>query len=126
MRQYDAKEESPPAPVADCKVQNPISGAAKERQKAKLDTGASRTLIPEAWVKDLDLMPVDECILYDYKGSGQVHQTYFVDIALNGNSFEWFEVVSAARTNVLVGRDLLNGLKLILDGKNLCFELTDP
>jgi predicted aspartyl protease len=125
MREYDP-DESPPAPMAECNVQNPISGVAKERQKAKLDTGASRTVIPEAWVEELDLMPADECTLYDFRGNGQVHLTYFVDIALNGNSFKWFEVVSTARTNVLVGRDLLNGLKVILDGKNLRFDLSDP
>jgi predicted aspartyl protease len=125
MRPYDA-EESPPAPMINCNVQNPISGIAKERQKAKLDTGASRTAIPEAWVDELNLMPADECTLYDFRGDAQVHQTYFVDIALNGNSYKWFEVVSAPRTNVLLGRDILNGMKVILDGKNLSFDLSDP
>jgi len=97
-----------------------------ERIKAKLDTGASITAIPERLISSLELVPVRTVTALDYKGTEQQHQSFFVHLVLNGMRFDWVEVVSARMRNLLVGRDILNRLKVTLDGKNLSFEVCDP
>jgi hypothetical protein len=92
MKPYDVAE-SPPAPMADCQVQNPVSKAVKG-QKGKLDTGAAGTVIPVTIVDELGLMPVGERVMYDYKGNPELHDTFYVNISLDGNSFDWVEVIS--------------------------------
>jgi hypothetical protein len=52
--------------------------------------------------------------------------TYFVNLSFLGLSFEFVEVIGARRRDLLLGRDILNRLKAVLDGKNLEFDLLDP
>ena len=128
MEKYSSSEE-PPAPIVTVKIANPTTGKSKENE-GKIDTGSFMTAIPETWVSELALVPVSELETRGYKkeekGEGQKHSTYYVDIALKGYAFPYTEVLAVDRQNVLLGRDILNQLKLILDGKSLMFEIIDP
>lgn len=128
MEKYDLVEH-PPAPYVTIKISNPITGDFKE-EKGKIDTGSFITAIPESWVSDLNLVPVSEQETKGYKEENdkkvQKHYTYFVDVTLKGLNFPYTEVLAVDRQNVLVGRDILNQLKLVLDGKNLSFKISDP
>lgn len=125
MPRYDPTY-SPPAPILEVTVSNPhnpqVQGIPKE---AKIDSGADMTAIPEDLVNALGLIPAREIPTKGYKKGEQTHHTYFVDVSLDGHSF-YTEVMAVERTNVLIGRDILNQLKLILDGKNLNFDIMDP
>lgn len=127
MEKYSSSEV-PPAPIVVVRVANPTTKNGKEKE-GKIDTGAFMTAIPETLVSELALVPAGEYETKGYKkeekAEGQKHCTYFVDIALKGYSFPYTEVLAVDRQNVLIGRDILNQLKLILDGKNLTFEITD-
>jgi hypothetical protein len=128
MEKYSSSEE-PPVPIVVVKVANPTTGNGKEKD-GKIDTGSYMTAIPETLVSELALVPASEHETTGYKrekkNEPQKHLTYFVDIALKGYSFPYTEVLAVDRQNVLIGRDILNQLKLILDGKNLMFEIADP
>ena len=52
--------------------------------------------------------------------------TYFVNLNLSNFEFSMIEVMGARRSDVLLGRDVLNLLKAVLDGKDLDFDLFDP
>jgi predicted aspartyl protease len=126
MEKYDSSEQ-PPAPYLAIKVVNPQTGDFAE-ERGKIDTGAFRTAIPEYLVDKLHLIPTSEEETKGYKEEihQQKHYTYFVNIAFKDEIFDFVEVLAVRRPNVLIGRDILNRLKLILDGKNLSFEIVDP
>ncbi|KPV61754.1 MAG: hypothetical protein AOA66_1724 [Candidatus Bathyarchaeota archaeon BA2] len=126
MPRYDPTY-SPPAPILKVTVSNPhkpeVEGIEEE---ALIDSGAFMTAIPKDFVKKLKILPAGEVEgVKGHKGKGQNHLIYFVDVSFNGYSF-YTEVMAVKRKNVLIGRDILNQLKLILDGKNLNFDILDP
>jgi predicted aspartyl protease len=96
------------------------------RLRAKLDSGADATAIPERVVKELRLVPTGEQTFRGWDGKRSKRPTYVIDLSLNGMKFDWIEVTSAKRADLLVGRDILNRLRLVLDGKNQSFEVEDP
>jgi predicted aspartyl protease len=126
MEKYE-KSEQPPAPYVEVQVTNPQTGdSIKER--GKIDTGAFRTAIPESWIDKLHLIPAGEEETRGYKEEikKQKHYTYFVNISIKNKIFEYAKVLAVKRNSPLIGRDILNQVKLILDGKNLSFEVLDP
>lgn len=126
MPEYDTTTYKPPAPILEVIVSNPhkpeVEGIPKE---ALIDSGAFMTAIPEDFVGELEIFPASEVSTKGYKEEEQTHLTYFVDVSFNGYSF-YTEVLAVKRKNVLLGRDILNQLKVILDGKNLNFDIVDP
>jgi len=125
MIAYD-QEQVPPAPMIQCKVTNPDTGKFKE-EDGKIDSGAADTIIPEEWLSDLSLMPLRSVTRHDYTGAAHPHVTCYVNFELAGFEFQWFEVLAqAGRENVLIGRNILNQLNVLLYGKKLQFEVTDP
>lgn len=123
MIPYD-HSEYPPLVMMDCAVSNPVTSQFK-RAKAKFDTGAPLTVIPEQWADQLGLVAHDTVDMGDYKGEVETHPTYFVSLELNGFAFPWIEVMACPRRNVLIARDLLNQLNIFLYGKDLQFEVAD-
>jgi len=120
-----ASIEDPPVPIMKGEVSNPILNIS-EKGPAKLDTGSPVTVIPEEWVDRLKLMPKGTLPLLDFRGNEKRHRTYAAHVTLDSEKFEWIEIVASRRANILVGRNVLNKRKLILDGKNLAFKIEDP
>lgn len=124
MTEYD-REFDPPAPVIEeVRVYDPLKIISKEA-KGKLDSGADKSVIPETWIDEMKLLPAGEEQFSGYNGRPEMKRKYFVHINLNGYTF-FLDVISSHRTNVLLGRDILNQLKLVLNGKNENFEISDP
>lgn len=128
MDKYTACKELPPAPILQIKINNPKMPEKTVNQKALIDSGASRTVIPDSLIKRLKLFPAGEIEAEGYKEEEEVqkHKTYFVDVEFKGYSFTYTEVIAVKRKNVLLGRDILNQTILVLDGKKLSFDITDP
>lgn len=124
MERYDEKQFDPPAPIVMVKVSNPYAKVSK-KSKGKIDTGAFKTAIPEGWVEELGLIQAGETDVSGYDGKIDRKWTYYANISFKECNF-YTEVIPANRKNVLIGRDVLNQLKVLLDGKNLNLEITDP
>jgi predicted aspartyl protease len=126
MEKYDTSEK-PPAPYVEVEVTNPQTGESV-KERGKIDTGSFKTVIPESWIDKLHLIPASEEETRGYKEEikKQKHYTYFVNISIKNRVFEYAEVLAVKRDSPLIGRDILNQVKLILDGKNLSFEVLDP
>lgn len=127
MDSYDSSID-PPAPILDVTVSNPHNSTVGViEEKALIDSGAFKTVIPEECVSRLRLVPVRPFSPEGYKiqKKKQEHYSYIVKISFKGLTFV-IEALAVNRKSVLVGRDILNDLKLILDGKNLNFEIIDP
>jgi predicted aspartyl protease len=125
MEKYDFGF-SPPAPAILVKIKNPLKTESEKSKTALIDSGAFMTVIPDDLIEALKLVPAGETDAGGYKGPKQRHRTYFVDIEFKSYSFPYTEVIAVERANVLLGRDVLNQLKLLLDGKSLSFDISDP
>lgn len=121
---YDPSYE-PPAPVIGVKVVRPFSDV-RQSGRGKLDSGADITVIPADWVKSLGLLPAGSVRTRDFAGKEELRTTYFIDIWVGRYRFEFTKAVSSPRRDALIGRDVLNGLRVLLDGKKLEFEVSDP
>ncbi|MEM2122275.1 MAG: hypothetical protein QXE79_01430 [Candidatus Bathyarchaeia archaeon] len=68
----------------------------------------------------MGIIPAGRVHISSSKGEEAVEYTYFVDLSLSGFEFHMIEVIGARR------RDILNALKLTLDGKALNLGISDP
>ncbi|MBS7638642.1 hypothetical protein KEJ49_07180 [Candidatus Bathyarchaeota archaeon] len=121
---YDTSYD-PPAPSLVARLGNPYSTGFME-VRAKLDTGSDITVIPHHAVFELGLIPAGRVFVSSVDEAGEWRYTYFLDLSFQGFRFELVEVIPAKRNDMLLGRDILNKLKALLDGKNMNFDLYDP
>ena len=66
-------------------------------------------------------MPVES-----WNGSSTLVTTYIVTLGIADMRLDSIEVVAAPMPYAILGRDVLNHFILILNGKDLTFELQDP
>ena len=125
MPAYD-RAFNPPAPVADVTVANPVTTNKRSNLRGKMDTGAYITVIPERLVISLGISPKGRVWTRGYDGTYAQRPVYYIRLTLEGLVFPTVRCIAADRSDVLLGRNVLNRFLIILDGKNLTFELTDP
>lgn len=123
MHRYNSREYDPPAPVISIEISNPSNKRQNYQEKALLDTGADFTCIPSDVLNNLTLVKMREVRLAGYEEKDfEVKSTYSINLKFNG--FEDItEVVAIDSGSPIIGRDILNKLELILDGKKLQFDI---
>lgn len=83
---------------------------------ALLDTGSDNTLFPASLAMELGLVPVDEVIVEEGANMRSC-LTYLVDLELPWSRLSEIEVpADDQREYALVGRDVLNQMRLTFDG----------
>ncbi len=83
MWQYD-RNVLPPPPKLDVQIFAVDTRTQSVSLHAKLDTGASTTVIPEQLVTLLDLPPHDSTLTRSYDGSYDSSLIYRIDLLFNG------------------------------------------
>jgi predicted aspartyl protease len=94
--------------------------------RGKLDTGADVTVIPERLVVPLGISPKSRVWTRGYDGNYAQRPVYYVRLNLEGYVIPTARCIAADRSDVLLGRNVLNRFLIILDGKNLTYELKYP
>jgi predicted aspartyl protease len=117
---------NPPAPVADVTIANPVTPNKRSRVRGKMDTGADITVIPERLIVPLGISPKGRVWTRGYDGTYAQRAVYYVRLTLEGFVLATIRCIATNRTDVLLGRNVLNRFLITLDGKNLTFELKDP
>ncbi|MGQ9627513.1 MAG: retropepsin-like aspartic protease [Anaerolineae bacterium] len=125
MSHYDTNIH-PPAPLAFVLVSHPFDREKNRQLQGKLDTGADLSVIPESLPNELQLIPAREIVIRSYDGTVQHKPGYFVALEVEGQPVQLVEAIAAKRTNMLLGRDVLNRFRLTLDGKALTWDIEDP
>ena len=106
----------------------PVSGVEARDVPAQLDYAADRTVFPESLVKSLGLPQVGAIQLGAFGGSVYTSPVYAV--LLGVHDLPPSPMVVAANSEeswILLGRDVLNSHRVILDGPRLTLEIdTSP
>jgi len=114
----------PPAPFVNVTLRNPVTGMELGNVPAQLDTAADRTLLPDSLVQSLNLPQIGAIAIGGVGGVAQTMPSYPVQVTIHNLPTLPLEVVaSPGETWVLLGRDVLNAEKLLLDGPNLMLEI---
>ncbi len=114
----------PPAPFVNIGLRNPASGTELRDQPAQVDTAADRTVLPDSLVKSLGLPQVGTIKLGGFGGVTYTLPVYAVLLGLHDLPPQLFKVAAHTQeTWVLLGRDVINGLRTVLDGPQLALEI---
>lgn len=122
---YDATRR-PPAPKLDVVIGAPDEPTLTILTRARLDTGADITLIPESIVRQLQLPVEDTIVVVGYDQGIMDRPTFLVDMRILGQTFTAVSVIAAARDEVLLGLDILNSFVTTLDGPAQELEMRMP
>ena len=107
----------PPAPFVYVVLRNPVTGAEQRDVPAQLDSAADRTLLPSALVQSLGLPQIGTIPIGGVGGITLTMPSYPVQVAIDNLPSQVVEVVaSAGESWVLLGRDVVNDHRMLLDG----------
>lgn len=81
-----------------------------------VDTGADATIVPLSILRQIEARIVADKYLSGYAGRRRRVRMFLVDIRINGITLPGVEVVGDSTDELLIGRDVLNKLRLVLDG----------
>jgi hypothetical protein len=74
----------------------------------------------------LGLSPQSDVWVAGYDAQFVQLPAYFVTLDVAGCTIEMLKVTASARSQMLLGRDVLRHFIATFDGKNLAFDLVDP
>ena len=123
QHRYDTSVEIPSL-MLDVNALNPVTGIGTI-QRAKIDTGADLTRLPETLKQGLALLPFSQRTFRYGNNTSEEKPTYLCVIEIDGFKID-AEVYFGEFDYILVGRNVLNHLKMLCHGKNQIFTLEDP
>ena len=114
----------PPAPFIYVTLRNPQTGAELHDVPAQVDTGADRTLLTDDLIQALGLHQLGTIQIGGVGGLAQAMPSYLVQVGIHNLPSQLIEVVANAdEAWVLLGRDVLNSHRILLDGPRLSLEI---
>ncbi len=116
----------PPAPFLPVQLAGLTAHAETVTVQAKLDTGADLTAIPVAVIERLRLMPASEIEVEGYDTRRATVRAYDVNLQIDQLKVTGLLVIGFAEDYVLLGRDVLNRMRVLLDGPALTTEILTP
>ena len=114
----------PPAPMIHVEVRCPTQGVSAERRIALLDYSADRSVIPATLVEELAILS-DGLLTFKGFGSEEMElDVYSVEIIVTGRPLVLVQAIDGeGEPYILLGRDVLNRFKILLDGPGLALEI---
>lgn len=93
---------------------------------ALLDTGADASIVPIVYLHQLRLKPIRQDLLRSQWGERRTVSIFHIEMRISDSlHLPWVEVVGdELGDEVLLGRDVLNQLRIILNGPKLSVEIT--
>jgi predicted aspartyl protease len=123
MPEYDAENFEPPAPVAYVTLRNPATGVLLSDVPMLIDTGADITLLPSNAVDQLGISAEKNSDFEVQVFDGEVKRLKLakVELYLLGKKFAG-EYLLVDRPIGILGRNILNNIKILLDGPRTKWE----
>ncbi|PWU18972.1 MAG: hypothetical protein C5B50_07690 [Verrucomicrobia bacterium] len=95
-----------------------------ENLPAQLDTAADLTAVPANVLQDLGAVALDSMKVAGFDGILRTAPTYVVRLAIRGCEPVTVEVIKTPDESfILLGRDVLNQYRIILDGPQQTLEI---
>lgn len=114
----------PPAPLVPVGVSNPQRTGEGVESPALLDTAADRTVIPQELVESLHLLTVRYLSVAGLGGRETRLPDFVIRLAVRQAPPLTIELVACpGEPFVLLGRDVLNQFRIVLDGPQLSLEI---
>jgi predicted aspartyl protease len=115
---------SPPAPFVQITLRSPTGGNVAGVIPGQIDSAADRTVIPGRFVDELQLASVRQILVEGLGGAVHSLDAYIVLIQIHDLQPIAVEIVAhAGESFVLLGRDVLNHLRIVLDGPKQVLEI---
>jgi Retroviral aspartyl protease len=124
MRYTYNRQVEPPAPFIHVSLKCVETGKSVDNLPALIDTAADRTVIPGGLVDLLAMVPLEELRVAGLGGQVFSVPTYKVELTIRTMLPQ--KVVLIAHDEepfILLGRDVLNEHRLLLDGPRLALEI---
>jgi len=123
MPEYDGNFFNPPAPVAYVTLQNPENNLEAGNVPMLIDTGSDATLIPQFIVErlKLDLYNLKTYETESFDGTISQSSAVRLQMIFLEKNFRG-EFLTVAQDYGIIGRNILNQLSLLFDGKNLIWQ----
>ena len=119
------RQVTPPAPYVHVAIQTPESELAVSDVPALLDSAADVTVVPARVVRQLHLSPLGEVAVTGFDGEVTIAVAYLVQLAIRQLGAELFKVLASEQEpHVLLGRDVLNRHRVVMDGPQLRLEIS--
>jgi Aspartyl protease len=126
MPAYDSFRFAPPAPVARVSLRHPDHGGSVEDVSMLIDSGADATLLPRSAVASLGISGTGErYLLMAFDGATSESEVVRVDLFFMDARFRGRFLVIEGEVGV-IGRNVLNQVRLLLDGPALNWEAGQP
>ena len=98
-------------------LRNSEEGLRTEQVQALLDTGSDGSLVPIAYLEEILAPPMADTHIRSHWGEWRAVQLFAVDIELGNLRLPGVFVVGDEQGNeIVLGRNVLNRLRLLLDG----------
>jgi hypothetical protein len=114
----------PPAPFVYLTVRNPVDGREQKNVPAQVDSGADRTVLPDSLVATLGLARVGTLTISGLGGA--LHPLPLHAALVSVDDLPLLQALVVAHTGeswALLGRDVLNAYRLLLDGPGQGLEV---
>jgi hypothetical protein len=124
MPDYDSEFFNPPAPVAYVNLRNPENNVEIANVPMLLDTGADATLIPQIFVDKagLILSPTGAYEIESFDKTVSYSSIVRLQMIFEGRSFRG-EFLTVNQNYGIIGRNVLNSIKIEFDGQNLRWKI---
>jgi hypothetical protein len=122
MPAYDDNRFDPPAPVASVSLRHPDREGSIADVPMLIDSGADATLLPKSAVASLGIIGTGERYqLAAFDGTTSESEAVHVDLVFMNRRFIGRYLLIDGEVGVL-GRDVLNHVRLLLDGPGLNWD----
>src|SRR5919197_2895405 len=117
MPDYDAENFEPPAPVAYVTSRNPATGVLLSDVPMLIDTGADVTVLPSTAVEQIGVSTEEgaEFEIQTFDGEIKRLRLARLELFVLGKKFAG-EYLLMDRSIRILGRNILNNLRILLDG----------
>ena len=125
IRYNYSRQLKPPAPCVYVSIARPDDlERVVDNVAAQLDTGADMTVVPSSFVERLQLVPLDQLLITGFGGHIRRVPTYLVSLSFHPFAPIMLRVLGGRNEPIiLLGRDVLNRHRVLLDGPNLVVEI---
>ena len=117
----------PPAPFVLLTIRHPVTGDFLSGVPAQIDSAADRTVLPLSIAEAMKLHSIGNVLIGGVGGTLIAMPSYAVLLGVHTLAERLGEVIAHPEESwILLGRDVLNSLRIVLDGPRMVLEITEP